>query len=224
MGRNTFLKHQAELPRKDSVSGNRPRSSCKQCFCVSSDHETRTLAVTFSRDWHSQEHCTYNYHAKSHLYTPSDGSLAFHQPSEHNLEALLQLFSSMFIKTMFQLKKKQHQNNTHKELFKMCFKFNWCLCLSLSLNHTLCLAGQPDTAQCLYQSLGTSFFSRFVFSVPEDPKLDLCLAKILLRVTRLYLHRDPTWLNTRGVNNLNSKTKHYCSFSIFTLTSCLSNL
>lgn len=49
------------------------------------------------------------------------------------------------------------------EVFKMCFKFNRCLGISLGLNHTLCMAGQQDTTEIFVSVTRNLFFSSDLF-------------------------------------------------------------
>lgn len=85
MGSDKFCKDQAELPKWDLIPENKSRSSNTASeYWVSMRPGLQLL--TFSGDWHSQEPCTYNYHAKPHLHNPSDGNLDFISPPEHNLK------------------------------------------------------------------------------------------------------------------------------------------
>lgn len=61
----------------------------------------------------------------------------------------------------------------------MCFKFNWCLCVSLCLNHALCLADSWTQQKYLYQTLGTSFSSQICFFSPRRSQSRPLLHQIL---------------------------------------------
>lgn len=120
------------------------------------------------------------------------GAWHFISPQNTTSKHLYSFSAQCSLRPYSNLKQKKTPKPHTQKLFKMCFKFNRCFCLSLSLNHMLCLAGQQDTAATFVSVTRNLFFSRFVFSVPEDPKLDLGLTKNLLHITGLYLHGVPT--------------------------------